>query len=177
MTNAEQKGYAVDTDALIQAWKTYYAPSFCAPFWSVLAEEHEAGRIISIDRVRSELRDSDMQEWIKSGVPPTFWAGVEQGPVVAAYGEMLDWVVSGDFYLDQAKDKFGKVADPWLVAYARVNGLTVVTLEDYNGDRRKDVPIPNLCERFGVECVDTFGMMKGLGLRFTGIERVPPKDG
>jgi len=57
-------------------------------------------------------------------------------------------------------------ADGWLVAYAKVKGCVVVTHELPSPDVRRKVPIPNVCRAFNVQFVDTFEMLRTLGVRF-----------
>ena len=58
------------------------------------------------------------------------------------------------------------VADGWLVAYAQAHNLTLVTQEVRNPDIKKRVPIPNVCEQFNVNFINTFDMLRQLGVRF-----------
>ena len=78
----------------------------------------------------------------------------------------MEWVQSQDQFSDAAKADFASKADGWLVAYARANSCVVVTQEVLNPDVRRKVPIPNLCEAFDVHWVDTFTMLRNLGVRF-----------
>ena len=85
--------------------------------------------------------------------------------MVDRYGEIIRWVNSRD-YRDYAKDIFNRGADPWLIAFASVHQLTVVTLEKSEPQSRKDVKIPDVCIGFGVTCIDTFEMLRSLGVHF-----------
>ena len=68
--------------------------------------------------------------------------------------------------MDAAKEKFAKDVDGWLVAYAKVEGLTLVTHEASAPNAQNRVPIPNVCKIADVPCVDTFQMLRALGVRF-----------
>jgi hypothetical protein len=52
------------------------------------------------------------------------------------------------------------------VAYAKVKGCFVVTHETLAPDAKRKVPIPNVCRAFNVPFVDTFEMLRTLGVRF-----------
>lgn len=69
-------------------------------------------------------------------------------------------------FKEQAKQEFASVADGWLVAYAKANKLVVVTHEVFDSATRKRVKIPNLCNEFSVEYVNTFEMLKSLDVSF-----------
>ena len=55
------------------------------------------------------------------------------------------------------------VADSFVIALARVQGLTVVTAERPSGSPQKP-RIPDVCAGQGVKCVPLLGMFKELGL-------------
>jgi hypothetical protein len=78
----------------------------------------------------------------------------------------MSWVQAQEQFSDAAKADFAAGADGWLVAYARSKGLIVVTHEVLDPSIRRKVPIPNVCEAFGVSYVDTFEMLRELGVRF-----------
>lgn len=48
----------------------------------------------------------------------------------------------------------------------KAEGLIIVTDELYDADIRKKVKIPNVCRQFAVECINTFAMLRELGIRF-----------
>lgn len=52
------------------------------------------------------------------------------------------------------------------MAYAVAKGRVVVTHEVPKIDIKRKVPIPNVCEPFNVRYVDTFVMLRELGVRF-----------
>jgi hypothetical protein len=80
---------------------------------------------------------------------------------------MVAWAQGQPQYLPPALTKFATVADGWLVAYAKSNGLVVVTHE-VPSEARNEVKIPNVCRAFGVDYVDTFDML-GVSIAQTGI--------
>ena len=75
---------------------------------------------------------------------------------------MMLWV-DGQPYKQAAKAEFAAAtnADGWLVAYAKVNGLAVVTHEVPSNGINK-VKIPNVCAQFGVVYCDTYDMLEDL---------------
>ena len=75
---------------------------------------------------------------------------------------MVIWVQAQTQFLDYAKEQFAQVADGWLVAYAKRTGGTVVTLEEFDPNVRRRVPIPNVCRAFDVDFVTTFEMLRSL---------------
>lgn len=65
-----------------------------------------------------------------------------------------------------AIEEFLSGADPWLIAKARVMGATVVTHEQHNPAARRKFLIPNVCQHFGVPCLDTFELLNQQAARF-----------
>ena len=87
------------------------------------------------------------------------------------YTEMNHWVQTNQQFQPQAKEKFARVADGWVAAYAKVHNNVVVTHEVHNVDAKKRVPLPNVCQQFGVKYYDTFAMLRTLEVRFV-LERL-----
>jgi hypothetical protein len=99
-------------------------------------------------------------------VPKTFFKKTHDQAVVNAFQAMVRWTNSSAQFMPAAKAGFASVADGWVVAFARVNGLIVVTQEVYSRDAKRQVPIPNVCLEFNVDYVSTFAMLEDLGVRF-----------
>jgi len=78
----------------------------------------------------------------------------------------MAWVQGRDQFRPEAKAEFARGADGWLIAYAGVHGLAVVTHEEFAPNVRRKVPIPNVCRQFNVPFVDTFSMLRTLEVRF-----------
>ena len=106
----------------------------------------------------------DLAEWAKGTFDGAF-AATNQTPVLAAFGKIMTWVQSQNQFIEAAKAQFAGCADGWLVAYASVHGLVVVTHEKYSADARNRVKIPNVCKAFSVAYVDTWTMLRGLGAK------------
>ena len=59
-----------------------------------------------------------------------FFKKTDDSRVIEWYGKIMEWVQNQTQFTDAAKDEFASGADGWLVAYAKNNGLVVVTHED-----------------------------------------------
>jgi len=96
---------------------------------------------------------------------PSFWRSLEDHARTGRIGSIdrvKDELLRGkDDLAEWAQGAFAG----WLVAYAKVYGLTVVTHETYAPDARKKVPIPNICRAFAVTYVDTWAMLRALGAK------------
>ena len=165
---SDGKGYVLDANVFIEAHQRYYGFAICPGFWRALARQHEKKRVFSIDRIKAELvggRDP-LSAWVKDGAPGTFFKGTADKKVSDAFADMVNWVQAEQQFTPEAKSLFASVADGWLIAYAKTNGLVVVTHEDYAPDAKKKVPIPNVCLEFNVEYCSTFAMLRDLKVQF-----------
>ena len=164
--------FLLDANAFIEPRDRYYAYDICSGYWSALVQLHGAKRVFSIDLIRAELvpkkKDDwdDIAHWIEDDVPDTFFKKTEDQAVIDSFQEMVNWAYAEPQYTDAARADFASVADGWLVAYAATNGLVVVTHEQYHPEARNRVLIPNLCEEFEVEYVNTFEMLRTLRVKF-----------
>ena len=162
------KKYLLDANVFIEAKRRYYAFDVCPGFWECLVWHHQGAYIQSIDRVKDEFeRGADeLSEWARSVMPQTCFASCDDTAATGQYAEIMVWVQSQDQFFPEAKAEFAGSADGWLIAYAKVNSLIVVTQEVLAPDARKRVPIPNVCQAFGVDYVDTFEMLRDLEAQF-----------
>lgn len=160
--------FLIDADVFIQAYRQYYPFEVVPGFWEALIRYHRNGRLASIDRVKRELElgKDDLARWAAREMPPGAWLRTDQPAVVQQYGKIMTWVQAQQQFMPAAKADFARGADGWLVAYAKVEDWRVVTQEVAAPDAKKKVPIPNVCQEFGVAFGNVFGMLKQLGARF-----------
>lgn len=159
--------YVLDANVFIEAARHYYAFDLAPGFWESLVRHAEDGRVQSIDGVKQELErgKGPLADWAKSNFADAF-ASTDDQDVVAAYAEIMIWAQAQSQFTDAAKDEFARVADGWVVAYGKAKGRVVVTHEVPAPDARKRVKIPNVCQAFDVPFVDTFKMLRELGVQF-----------
>lgn len=165
----QAKTYLLDANVFIEAKNHYYAFDLCPGFWESLLSLHEAGFLLSIDKVKAELLHGkdELAEWVATETTDTFFASSDEEPVIAKFSELVRWVNGREQFLPEAKAEFMAGVDGWLIAYAAVHGLTLVTHEQFRSEVKRKVPIPNACRPFGVRCEDTFRMLKAMNISFT----------
>lgn len=161
--------FLLDTNVFVQAHRHYYAFDICPGFWAALLEQHERGRILSLDRVKIELDrgKDDLKVWAENTMPKSCFARTDEPGVVGAFAEAQNWANSQPQFQVAAKAQFAQAADGWLPAYAREHQFEVVTLEESSATAQKRVPLPNLCIALGVPYVNTFAMLRELGVSFS----------
>ncbi|MFO0884872.1 MAG: DUF4411 family protein [Pirellulales bacterium] len=161
------KRYILDANPFIEAKNRYYGMDICPGFWDSLVEHYESKNIVSIDRIRDELisQNDEIKNWILN-TPEAFFKKTEDQAVIEEFNKMVNWVFAEEQFTDAAKNEFASVADGWVLAYASVNKLVVVTHEEYAPEVKRKVPMPNVCIEFNVEYVNTFDMLRDLGEQF-----------
>ena len=164
--------FVLDTNVFIGAHRRYYALDLCPGFWECLIHYCGESRVRSIDRVRDEIlvKSDPLSEWVKQA-PKNLFVSTAEESVIDAFMKMNKWVQENSRFQPQAREEFARVADAWLAAYAKVNNAVVVTHEVHNVDAKKRVPLPNVCQQFGVKYYDTFAMLRTLEVRFV-LERL-----
>jgi hypothetical protein len=168
------KQYLLDANVFIEAKNRCYGFNLCPGYWSALVLHSRNRRVQSIDRVRDELirpsmpgeEPDPLSDWARNKVPDTFFKQTHDHAVLEAFQELVNWVNSEPQFMESARADFASAADGWLIAFAKVNGMSVVTHEEYAPRAQKKVPMPNLCLEFNVDYVDTFEMLKDLKVRF-----------
>ena len=159
--------FVLDTNIYVQANLGYYAPDICPSFWQVLLEAYRNGQVVSIDKVRDEIFriDDNLAAWVRAEASAMFVSS-ELQPVVGAFADMVAWVQQNQQFTPAAKAEFLDAADGWLAAYASVQDATVVTLETFDANIKRRVKLPNVCQQFQIEYIDTFEMLRRIGVRF-----------
>jgi hypothetical protein len=160
----------VDSNVFITAKNLYYAFDICPGFWKSVILHHQQGRVHSVDRVRNELlmgrETEDLVKWVKNDLPAGFFLETNGNEVSSAYGDIMLWVQRNAQFFDNAKAQFATGADGWLVAYAKVHGAIVVTTEQPSPEAKSRVPLPNVCDEFGVTYMNPFAMLRELNVQF-----------
>lgn len=160
--------YLMDANTFIEAKKRYYGFDVCPGYWKAVLAHHGAGTLCSIDRVRDEMtgEGDDLSNWVANDVPGGFFNPSNDAAILAVYGGLVAWVQGQAQFMQAAKVEFANVADGWLIAYAKHHGFTLVTEEILQPESKRRVPIPNVCQQFGVPFINTFKMLADLNVRF-----------
>ena len=166
MSRQPHSVYVLDTNVFIGAHNDYYSPNFCPGFWDCLPQYFHSGCLISIDRVFAEItRPGDLVQWVQNA-PNGLFAFSGDQLVVTAFARVMTWVQGNTQFKHAAKNDFAGKADGWLVAYAKAHNAVVVTHEKFDSRAKSRVLIPNVCRQFNVPYLNTFEMLRLLGVRF-----------
>lgn len=169
MTN-ENEVFLVDSNSFMTPFRFYYAFDLVPAYWKELVKHIKAGRIVVLDNVKEEIDkgDDDLSKWIQSLDGLTVIPKVTEQTVVH-YQKIIQYIASCGLYKESALNTWaqGNIADPWLIASAKVNGYTLVTEEKPSSGLSKKTPnkgakIPDVARYFGVKTIDVFDMMRKL---------------
>jgi len=137
--------YCIDTSALIAAWYERYKPNRFPRLWEQFDQIITAGRLFSSIMVLDECsrRSPELHAWLKDR-PDMFLA-----PEEAVQLRVDHFVNTYKGLVAEGKEKFA--ADPFVIATAEVNRLTVVTEETGPDSLRK---IPGVCRTLNVPSIN-----------------------
>ena len=142
--------YVFDTSSFRELFHFY--PQRFPTLWQDFQALLENGDIISVKEVLREMSVGGSEH------PDTKWANhhkhIFKEPSVdeARFLTEIFKVTHFQQSLDKKKIlKGGPFADPFVIASAKINCATVVTQEKFKENGTK---IPNICDRFGVPCVN-----------------------
>ena len=154
--------YLLDANTYIQAKNFYYRMSICPGFWEWLDLKLGAGQVGSVDMIYNELVGfgDELSEWVKDR--KTLFVGVEDQATQAVFSEIADFVVNNRSSKEPHISSFLSMADPWLIAKAKILGAIVVTHEVLVPANSTKVKIPNVCKQFGVAYCNTFDLLETL---------------
>lgn len=165
--------FILDSNFFIQAHRTVYPIDVAISFWEKIKIFAHDGKIISIDKVKDEIFNNKdaLKDWLKENVSDNFFEDSQTNQVLANYKNIVQWIDSKrDHYLPRAIDEFleSKNADAWLIAYALslVDNKFIVTHEISAPYKKSKIKIPDVCNAFDIEYVNTIEMFRRLGETF-----------
>lgn len=148
--------YCIDTNIFIDAGERYYPPDIVPGFWKNLDALIDAGRLKAPEMLIEELerKDDDWRQWVydrkdKLIVP------MDDSQVDAVKQVMA-------VYVSQSSNVSRVTGDPFFIALAHAQGLTVVTSES---ERKGKVKIPKICDALGVKSISLLDLMRREGWR------------
>lgn len=154
--------YVFDTGSFSKL--KHYFPGVFATLWSGLDYMVKAGTLISTKEVKRELQngspDPHVDKWIKAN-----------GHIFTTPEGQEFQIVASILSIPHFQSVIGEkqrltgtpVADPFVIAAAKVRSGTVVTEEAHKPNSAK---IPNICQHFQVSCTNLEGFMAMQGWSF-----------
>ncbi|MGE5540269.1 MAG: DUF4411 family protein [Gemmatimonas sp.] len=152
--------YLLDANVFIEAKNRYYAFDICPGFWDWM-DHVVTGDVGTVTKVLDEIAEGtdELATWANGHKSGNLYLEISDTATQQRLSEITAAVQAGD-YKPAAKAKFLAGADPWLIAKAKVLGATVVTHEVPAPLSKIRVPIPNICDAFGVAYANTFDTLR-----------------
>lgn len=154
--------YVFDTSSFSELKHIY--PGIFKSLWNDLDELVSDGSLISTKEVWNELGNGSpvkhVNDWLKERKHIFKTPSVEEMRFV---GEIFRVAHFQALIGKQQTLKGTPIADPFVIACAKVHGGTVVTEEKYKPGAAR---IPNVCEHFGIGCITLEQFMEAQGWNF-----------
>ena len=162
------KKYLIDANSLIRPARAYYPFDFAPSFWQQLRPKISLDKIAVLDKVRDEvLKGTDeLSAWI-SDLPNECILSTQDMQILQKYRDVLSFIQQSDKYSEAALRRWSQldIADPWLIAAAKVYGYTLLSFEQSagtipEGSRSKNPKLPDVARHFQVPYTSLFDMMR-----------------
>jgi len=163
--------FCLDTSCLIEANNRFYAFDILPRFWDLILECCDEGIILIPEVVYEEIKEyqgkDELLEWAKEHKDILFKN--MSSDVFDVNGDISNYVY--EHYKEDKAEQFLKSGDPLIIAYAKVNGLVLITQESYkdishskdkDGKFQAKIQIPNICKKFNVAYENLFDMLRDL---------------
>jgi hypothetical protein len=150
--------YCFDTSAFIEPWNRHYPIDVFPAIWQKLDSLISEGILIAPDEVFQELekQHDSLLTWVRA-----------RKSVFRPLSDIQEAVshILKDFptLIDSRSDR--PAADPFVIALGMVTETIVVTYEQPDAKAKKP-KIPNVCSRFGIQCVSVMELMRNEGWKF-----------
>ena len=143
--------YCIDTNVFIDAGERYYPPDIVPGFWENLDALIGAGRMKAPEMLIEELerKDDEWRQWVYER-KETLIVPMDLSQIEAIQKVMAT-------YTAQGIDANRITGDPFFIALALANDLTVVTNEK---PRRGGAKIPKICAALGVQSIGLLELMR-----------------
>lgn len=145
--------YSIDTSAILDGWRRYYPPDVFPPLWTKLEELIREGDLGATVEVLLELekKDDEVADWARRHsdlfIPIDADIQIALVEILQRFSRLVN------------TQRNRSMADPWVIALARVRGCTVITGEAPSGnlDRPK---IPDVCRALDIRCISLLQLFR-----------------
>ncbi|MBN9160901.1 MAG: hypothetical protein BGO98_33775 [Myxococcales bacterium 68-20] len=152
--------YMLDSSVLIEAYQRNYPMDVNETFWVKLDALIVEGHACMPDEVYREIekKADALFDWCSDRkdhlvMPIDVAEQVAVAEVLKAHARLVD------------TKKGRSMGDPWVIAFAKVHGATVVTEEHLT--RNLAAPrIPDVCAAMGIDCINTLALVRAEKWKF-----------
>jgi hypothetical protein len=154
--------YIFDSGPLIDLFRHYYPERFPS-LWEKFHLLVSKGKIISVKEVYNEIegKEDELAYWAKEQKDGLF---LPSTPAELRFVTNIFKVPHFQVMIRKQERLQGKpVADPFVIARAKISDCPVVTTEIFKDNAAQ---IPNVCKHFSIQCINLEGFMKQEGWTF-----------
>lgn len=156
--------YLFDSDSLIVAKNIHYSPDFSVAFWDWIIQGNQKSVLFTIDKVINEFKNGRENDFLRKFAEDNeekISLKTIDSNCLQKYAEVQVWANSvwtigkKSGKTTKALEVFAKetMADPWLVAYASLNGFCIVSNEKSAPESQTSIKLPDVANAFGVKVV------------------------
>ena len=155
--------YIFDSSTLIDLFRYYYTQRFPS-LWERFNDLVKEQRIISVREVYNEIKDrgDNLSDWAKSHKELFKEATSEELNFIAEIFKIPHFQM---LIKQKARYQGRPVADPFVIALALINHLSVVTAENLSGSAERP-KIPDVCEALDIRWLNMIDLFREQGLHF-----------
>ena len=164
--------YLLDTNIYInfydRAYRFEYFPSFWDAFEKVLNQYVVLPKIV----VEETNKSDEFKKWLEDNFKGEY---LNHKDYAEEWGQIIQHIAQHPCYSDKAlidprSCTHEKIADGWLIAIAKKDGLTLVTDERANPTLNAQNPsgaakIPDIAKDFGIKCITMNEFFKEIGFK------------
>src|SRR6266478_1733998 len=138
--------YSIDTSAILEGWVRSYPPDVFGSLWAKLKGRGNGGTLFTPDEVIEELhkKEDGAWKWAKAELK----VHVMDAEIQSVVAEIL---AAHRRLVDERRNR--SKGDPFVIALAKMKGLTVVTGEKGSGNLQKP-KIPDVCGALNIKCIN-----------------------
>jgi hypothetical protein len=152
--------YCLDAGVFINSWRKHYPNDVFPCVWHCLDDLTRSGQAIIPFVIYEEIKKGgdDLFSWLEwfkreSVIRPDERHLRACKAIVQAHPKLLE----------TKKNRSGSGADPWVIAYAQIEGAVVVTEEPLSNQIAKP-KIPDVCRAMNIEFINTVELLRRCGL-------------
>ena len=152
--------YSFDSSALIESWNDLYPLDVFPKIWEYLSDAIDNGHVVSHLTVIKELEfyDDKLKEWVKQRKKLEFQPDESVQKLASEIQNRFPKIVRPSAIVG---------ADPFVIALAKLHGLTVVSEEQLtNSQSKNEGKIPYVCEKSDVKHINFLGFMREMEWKF-----------
>lgn len=160
MSEPTEENYVFDANCFIEPWNKFYSYDFFDTYWDKFIKPHcDKEKILVQREIYDEIlkKDDKLKKWFKECDISIVETDVEITKEVAK--------INNKFPNLTKESKGRSLADPFVIAIAKLRNATVVTME-HEGTELKP-KIPYVCKKLGVKCIDLYQFIKKNKVKFS----------